>query len=161
MHHNPSRDKRLVLHLHIAGKQSAASDDDVIAQLAIVRNMPRSHNEVVISNTSYGFGLGSSRNGEMLANLVVTSDLQEASLPFEILIQRICTKYRCGTDFVVVPHVGPALDKHVGLKHAALSKRDILLNNAEFSNHTAWADHGIGMYSRSGRNTRPRVYGHK
>lgn len=161
MNNHPTRDEGLIFYLDIARQQRTAGDHDLAAQLTVMGNMARGHDEIVVANDRARLGLGGTRNCEVLPDLVVVSNLEIASFPLEVFVEGICAEYCRSTDFIGDSKTGPALDVDVRLKNAISPKHDILLDDAEFTDHTTRANDSIRMNSGSGRHTRPRIYGHK
>ena len=105
--------------------------------------------------------LGGARNCEMFADLVVIADPEIATFPFEVFVKGVGAKYDGSTDFIAVSESCPALDVNVRIENTVASEHYILLDDAEFSDHTTGANDRIWVDSGGGGHTRPRVYGHK
>src|SRR6185312_324951 len=101
------------------------------------------------------------RDCVMLANFVIVSDLKVAAFAHEILIERIGAKRGARGNLITIAERSPALHEYVWLEHAPGTDRYIVLDDAEFSNARARADHGVRMHSRRGRNDRRRVGRHE
>src|ERR1700730_11068641 len=93
-----TRDKGLVLNLHVARNDGATADNGVVADSAVVSDVTCGHDVVVIADLRHRFRLGTAGDGVMLADSVAVTDTQIASPAGEILVEWIGPKHRCRRD---------------------------------------------------------------
>src|ERR1700744_3532562 len=150
----------IVFHFDMSGDERAACDDSIAADRAIVRDMARRHDVVVIADGGDGFGLRSARDRIVLADLVAAADSQIGAVAFEILVERIRAQHGAGGDFVALAECSPALYENVGFEKAVRADFNIRLDHAEFADAGSGADAGAWIDSSSGRNSGGGVDGH-
>ena len=141
MHRHGARERSVIVHVHVSAEHRAIGHDDVIAKLAVVRDVAAGHDEVVIAdgrNTLFLFGAAVDRRA--LANHVVVADddLRVAAAVAEVL--RIAADHHAWIDVVVltdgdVPHQGDAVfepgtasNAHVGADDAEGADLDVVVD---------------------------------
>src|SRR6476646_5369351 len=108
-----TRDKGLVLNLHVASDEGATTDHGTIADSAIVSDVACGHDVVVIADLCHRFRLSSAGDGVMLADGVAVTNSQIAALARKVLVQWIGSQHRARRDGIAVAHGGEALDVNV------------------------------------------------
>lgn len=86
MNDHAAGDKRLILNLYMSGDQGATRDDRVVPDFAVMGNMARGHDVVVIAELGDAFRLGAARDGVMLADFVAIADPQITPLAGEVFV---------------------------------------------------------------------------
>jgi hypothetical protein len=82
MNRHSTRKSHLILNVDVAAQQGAVGQDDVIAQLAVVRNVNPGHEEVAVADRGQAliFG-GAPIDRNMLSDHIVVADHQAGRLP--------------------------------------------------------------------------------
>src|SRR5213594_693378 len=96
--------------------------------LAVVRDMARGHDVVMIADPGHRLRLRTAADRVMLADDVVVTDLQEASLAREGFVQWVGAQAGSSGDGVPRAQRGPALDVNIGLEPRRFADGDILLD---------------------------------
>src|SRR5579871_72616 len=143
VHHHSARNECLVLHLHVAGQQSATGDYRIVPDPAIVGDMAGGHDVVAIADFGNRFGGRAAGDGVVLPDFVFVPDPQVTSRAAKALIEWISAENRAGGDFVALAQCGPALDVDIRLQQAAGANGDVALNHAELANPHPWTDSRI------------------
>lgn len=142
MHGGNASDDGAVFHGDVASKGSDVGHHNVIAELAIVRDVGVGEEVIVRTNYSSITVVGGAVDGDVFAKGVVVADagVGGATGMFEVL--RLEANAGEGVDCVGFAQLGVAGDDDVGMKSATLAKCDIRANDTVGTNVATFGDPG-------------------
>ena len=161
MHRHAARDEGLIFNLDVSRQQRATGDHRPVPHAAIVRDVTRRHDVVLVADLRRRFRRRAARDGVVLADLVAVADPQVAALAGESLVERIGAQNGARGDPVAFAQGGPALNVHVGFEDALRAHRDVALDYAEVPDAASRPNGRAGMDAGGGRHHGARIDRHE
>ncbi len=139
MHHTVARDKSPIFHLYIAGQQSPAGYDRMIADLAVMRHVRMMHEEIVVADDSGAAFDGAAVDLTVFTDDVAVADLEKTLLTFVGEVLRDMPDDRAHVDFVVLADFASASEHSGGQDSGAATDLDRAVD------HDIGANIGFGV----------------
>jgi hypothetical protein len=117
---------RMILDSDMACERCVINEDDVVADLAIMRDMGAGEEKTMAPHAGYmTAAFGAAIHGDMLTNRVVTANHKPALLASILPILRRSAKDREGVNFAAVSNFGPPADDRMRVNLNRCTKRHI------------------------------------
>jgi hypothetical protein len=130
MHQAISGNKRAVLHHGVSGQDCASSEDDMIAEHAVMRHVRMVRDEVVGADDSFLARLGGALRGEMFAEDILIPDAQSRRRSVILQILGRIADHATGVEFVLRANRGHAGDVNMRSDDAARSDFHRFINHS-------------------------------
>lgn len=145
VHEAIAGDERAIVYLDMAAKQRAVGDDDVVADVAVVRDVGVGHEEIVVPNYCIFFVFVGAMNGHAFAKGVVVSNAQARRSVFVFQVLRSFADNCACKNFVVRANGAVAGDVSVRADNAARPEDNVFINDRERAHRDVGVELGFGM----------------
>ena len=108
----------------MAGEAAIVGKDDVVAELAIVRDVGVAEEKIVRADAGWQLLVGATVDRAVFAEHVVVADLQRRGLADVFQVLGFPADDREGEKLVAFPKNRVRLQDHVGMEHAVITKHD-------------------------------------
>ena len=137
--------RRIIFNCDVASQRGRIGQDDVIAQDAVVSDVRRDHQKVMVSDFCMSASAsGPAMDADELAKNVVGSDRKKCLFAAEFEILRLKSDSSEWKEMIVLPDGGRPFDNHVRVKSASIADSDAIPNSAVWSDDNIGADFSFG-----------------
>src|SRR5262245_65037774 len=152
--HGPTPDDRPVLHRDVAGELDDVREDDVIAKVAVVRDVRVRHQQAAPSHPRGGPRLCGEIERGVFADLGAVADVEIRSLAriLEVLGRR--AEHRAVVQPAALADPGPPGDERMASDSSAIADRDVGPDHGAGTDLDAIAEMRGGVHERRGVNAR-------
>ena len=145
MYRGQATDDCAIGYLHMARKRGYVGHDDVIAQLAIMRNV-RVGEEIIVGTNHRGVAIaGGTMDGNVFTDCIVTTNARPSSAARPLEILRTQADARVRINDVRLAEFSSAIDDDMRMQLATAPQSDMRTNHTVRSNFAFFADDGGGI----------------
>lgn len=111
----------MIFDFDVAAESAVVGENDVIAHLAVVRDVRVAQEKIVRANARGRVGMGAAMDGRVFAEHVAVPDLEISRLAFVLEILGLAADRSEGEKLVVLSYAGGTVEDDVGVKNAVIA----------------------------------------